>query len=231
MDTKKKVVSIVLASSLGIPGAVGFAAQTFSDEMAIEGAMGSIPLTVNLEEAFFGEGGCYQGQKPEEPIIINSISFITKADTTQLPEYKDYLVQGILYYTKEGVPEQRIFRDRVGTDSIEYSLVSRKEDVSAKFNLEAKANSFSFGLIRYDRYIEFDYLSSGEQCLYTLAMMMCITEKSSSRLNLILVDDLLDHLDKTNAETLFESLSKVEGIQFILAGVQECRIGEICIQI
>ena len=135
MDTKKKVVSIVLASSLGIPGAVGFAAQTFSDEMAIEGAMGSIPLTVNLEEAFFGEGGCYQGQKPEEPIIINSISFITKADTTQLPEYKDYLVQGILYYTKEGVPEQRIFRDRVGTDSIEYSLVSRKEDVSAKFNI------------------------------------------------------------------------------------------------
>ena len=104
-------------------------------------------------------------------------------------------------------------------------------EMAANFNLEAKANSFSFGIVRDKRYIEFDCLSSGEKCLYTLALMMCITERSKSALNLILIDDLLDHLDEDNAEKLFKSLSDIHNMQFILAGVKECNIKEICIQI
>lgn len=135
METKRKIVSVVIAASLGIPGTIKFVNQDFTDEMAIEGAMGVAPLHVNLEEAFFGKNGCYKGQKPSDPVIINSISFITKANTTQLPEYKDYLVQGILYYDSNGERTQRTFRDSVGIESKEYALVSKKESIAAKFNI------------------------------------------------------------------------------------------------
>ena len=96
--------------------------------------------------------------------------------------------------------------------------------VTTKFNLSEKSNSFSFGLERNGKYIPFDLLSSGEKCLYTIALMMCLTSTSKSMLKLILVDDLLDHLDDGNAKSLFESLYKVKDIQFILAGVQKCNI-------
>ena len=101
----------------------------------------------------------------------------------------------------------------------------------ARFNLEAKANSFSFGMIRNNKYIEFDCLSSGEKCLFTLALIMCILNRSESQVKTIIIDDSLDHLDSDNAIHLFETLSKIEGIQFILAGVKECSNAEICVRI
>ena len=98
----------------------------------------------------------------------------------------------------------------------------------AHFNLQAKANSFSFGLNRDDQYIQFDYLSSGERCLFTLALMMCILDKSDSHFRTILIDDLLDHLDDVNAESLFTSIKQISDIQFILAGVKECNDPTVC---
>lgn len=98
----------------------------------------------------------------------------------------------------------------------------------AKFNLSSKANSFSFGLIRDESYIEFDYLSSGERCLFTLAMIMCILNKSKSEIRTILIDDILDHLDNNNSDYLFDTLTKIDNIQFILAGVKECKYPDIC---
>lgn len=98
------------------------------------------------------------------------------------------------------------------------------DDVKMKFYLSDKANSFSFGLERNDKYIPFDLLSSGEKCLYTLAMMICLTQVSRCPLKLILIDDLLDHLDDDKAEKLFESLSNLkEDVQIILAGVKEVK--------
>lgn len=98
------------------------------------------------------------------------------------------------------------------------------DDVTMKFYLSDKANSFSFGLERNKKYIPFDLLSSGEKCLYTLAMMICLTEVSNSPLKLILIDDLLDHLDDDGADKLFESLSNMkEDVQIILAGVKEVK--------
>lgn len=98
------------------------------------------------------------------------------------------------------------------------------DDVRMKFYLSDKANSFSFGLERGSKYIPFDLLSSGEKCLYTLALMICLTEISSSPLKLILIDDLLDHLDDDKASKLFESLSNMDGkVQIILAGVKEVK--------
>ena len=105
------------------------------------------------------------------------------------------------------------------------------QPTTAEFNLVAKANSFSFGINRDGQYIEFDCLSSGERCLFTLALMMCILDRSESQVKVILVDDLLDHLDDANADSLFKSLSTVPDMQFILAGVKACSQDEMCYQV
>lgn len=102
------------------------------------------------------------------------------------------------------------------------SLLTDRE-MSCAFNLSDKANSFSFGCKREGRYIPFDLLSSGEKCIYTLALMMSIVQRCNSPLNVIMIDDLLDHLDDENAKMMFDSLSKIEEEQFILAGVKECK--------
>lgn len=103
--------------------------------------------------------------------------------------------------------------------------------VEASFHLSSKANSFSFGIIRNEKYIEYDLLSTGEKCLYSTALMMCLTAVSSSELKLILIDDLLDHLDDKNIELFFNALSTVQDIQFVLAGVQKCNIPEVIIEV
>ncbi len=95
------------------------------------------------------------------------------------------------------------------------------EPVSAKFNLSEKANSFSFGIVRDEKYIPFEVLSSGEQCMYVVAMMIHIVRNAKSSLKVILVDDLLDHLDDNHMTALLTSLSTIEDIQFILAGAKK----------
>ena len=85
--------------------------------------------------------------------------------------------------------------------------------------------------MRNGAYIEFDMLSSGEKCLYTLAMLIAITENSASDLKLILIDDLLDHLDDANIQTCFATLNNIEDIQVILAGVQPCNIDDMVIHV
>lgn len=92
--------------------------------------------------------------------------------------------------------------------------------VTTKFNLESKANSFSFGLVREGTYVPFNMLSSGEKCLYTLALMICLVNVSKSSLKLVMIDDLFDHLDDDNILKLFESLSAVSDVQLIFAGVK-----------
>lgn len=101
-----------------------------------------------------------------------------------------------------------------------YIQILLGDNVSTTFYLSSKANSFSFGLTRESKYIPFGLLSSGERCLFTLALMMAIVNNSNSALKLIMIDDLLDHLDDDNIKSLFESLNNVEGIQLVFAGVK-----------
>lgn len=101
------------------------------------------------------------------------------------------------------------------------------EPTKAMFNLQTKANSFSFGVDRAGKYIEYDYLSSGEKCLFSLALMLCLLARSNASLKVMLVDDILDHLDGQNAENLFKTLSSNSDVQFIMAGVKDCNIEEI----
>lgn len=100
------------------------------------------------------------------------------------------------------------------------------DSLQAKFNISAKSNSFSFGLVRDDKYIAYDQLSSGEKCLYTLALMICIIDSSKSPLKLMLCDDMFDHLDSQAVEGTFTALKAVNNIQFILAGVKDCKNAE-----
>lgn len=96
------------------------------------------------------------------------------------------------------------------------------DSLKAHFNISTKANSFSFGLIRDEVYIPYDLLSSGEKCLYTLALMICITNNNKSPLKLLLCDDMFDHLDSTSIENTFSALKNINNIQFIFAGVKHC---------
>lgn len=118
--------------------------------------------------------------------------------------------------------------ENLENDMSTYLTAMFNASTTAKFNLVSKANSFSFGLERDGQYIEFDYLSSGERCLFTLALIMCILDKSNSKVRTIIIDDILDHLDAANASYLFESLKQMKDIQFILAGVKECEDTTIC---
>lgn len=96
--------------------------------------------------------------------------------------------------------------------------------IEAAFHLGEKANSFSFGLIHNGTYIEYDLLSSGEKCLYTLALLIALVENSASPLKLIMIDDLLDHLDDGRITTCFATLYSCKNLQIIVAGVKPCKI-------
>lgn len=99
----------------------------------------------------------------------------------------------------------------------------KEPDVVCAFNVSGKANSFSFGLKRGDKYIPYNNLSSGEKCLYILAFMTCIIENSDSRVQTVIIDDMIDHLDDTNAEFVMTALDAYSGCQYILAGVKKLK--------
>ncbi|MBP5705921.1 MAG: AAA family ATPase [Spirochaetales bacterium] len=110
-----------------------------------------------------------------------------------------------------------------------------RDDLKAHFNVSTKANSFSFGLIRNGIYIPYDLLSSGEKCVYSLALMICIINECKSPLKVMLCDDMFDHLDNQAIENTFEALklynvieerNNRNKIQFIFAGVKECKNAE-----
>lgn len=94
------------------------------------------------------------------------------------------------------------------------------EGSKISFNLSSKANSFSFGLITNETYIPFETLSSGEKCMFTLALVTTIVRCSSDELKTVIIDDSLDHLDDDNINKVFEVLSSIEDVQYIFAGVK-----------
>lgn len=95
------------------------------------------------------------------------------------------------------------------------------DTTSAYFNLSSQANSFDFGLKRNDQIVYFNTLSSGEQCLYMFAFMVCLLfGDEEPALPIILLDDVFDHLDSNNVETIMNAinLAGYNGVQFVFAG-------------
>lgn len=97
-------------------------------------------------------------------------------------------------------------------------------NISFKFILDSKNNSFGFGIIRDKRFIKFDTLSSGEKCIVSIVLATGLISCNKSQIHLMLVDDALDHLDDEKADMFFSTLAKLGDTQFILAGVKKCNV-------
>ena len=95
------------------------------------------------------------------------------------------------------------------------------EEVSCKFNITAKSNSFSFGIVKDNKYIPYNLLSTGEKTLFAFALMNYIIINSNTSVNVIMLDDFLDHLDDTNFVNMINTVLKdSKETQIIMAGVK-----------
>lgn len=115
-------------------------------------------------------------------------------------------------------------------------VMFNNDNISAAFNVENKANSFSFGMYVNNKYIPYTSLSSGEKCQYMLAFLSTVIMKQSdNNLKAIIIDDYLDHLDSKAMKSGLAALVKIKeesDIQYILAGVAPCNIPGIkCIKV
>lgn len=97
--------------------------------------------------------------------------------------------------------------------------------ISAYFNVESKSNSFSFGVQRDGVYIPYDLLSSGEKCMYLVAFISYLA--STSPVNVVLVDDLFDHLDTPNLKFIIDGMKSISSVQYIIAGVQHIDANDV----
>lgn len=97
--------------------------------------------------------------------------------------------------------------------------------ISAYFNVESKSNSFSFGVQRDGVYIPYDLLSSGEKCMYLVAFISYLA--STSPVNVVLVDDLFDHLDRPNLKFIIDGMKSISSVQYIIAGVQDIDANDV----
>lgn len=101
------------------------------------------------------------------------------------------------------------------------------DTIQSAFIMESAANSFSFGIRLGGLYVPYDLLSSGEKCIYALAMMIALSVKSSSALKLLIADDILDHLDDIYAERCFKMLYNQNLVCAVIAGVKKCNDIEV----
>lgn len=89
-----------------------------------------------------------------------------------------------------------------------------------EFYLENKVNTFTFGLRRNNKFIPYDLLSSGEKCMVMLSLLTCLVKKIDSPLKVIMIDDLLDHLDDENIKKFIRAAKSEIDVQYIFAGVK-----------
>lgn len=89
--------------------------------------------------------------------------------------------------------------------------------ISAYFTLSEKSNSFEFGLVNDKGVnIPFETLSSGEKCVYMLALQSSLVDKSNS-LKVIILDDVFDHVDEGNIKRCINAARKFKSIQYMFA--------------
>lgn len=120
------------------------------------------------------------------------------------------------------------------------SLVSEQisayfgSNYAASFRMSTKSNSFEFGLVETNSnvYISYDNLSSGEKCMYAVALLFSLLRYNSQPINLIILDDVFDHLDSLALSKVIKTLnSSCKDIQFIIAGVlpkQDESLNSVC---
>lgn len=109
------------------------------------------------------------------------------------------------------------FKDMIETISSYLQKTFNTKKISAYFTLSEKSNSFEFGLIN-DKGIQipFETLSSGEKCVYMLALQSSLVDKSNG-LKVIILDDVFDHVDAGNIKRCVNASRKFKSIQYMFA--------------
>lgn len=87
-----------------------------------------------------------------------------------------------------------------------------------KFDVGGK-NKFAFGIIRDDKFIKYNQLSSGEKCMFSITLLFALLKLSDVPLKLVMIDDMLDHLDTNNLSKVIDYIANNQDIQVIFAGV------------
>lgn len=132
----KKVVSILVASATAA-GMVPVVKDFINTESCLDGILAENPYVLDLDEYYYGEKGV--SKDDNTPISIESISFVTDVNTSELPEYKAFMSKGILYYEdKANTQVRRAFCDCVPVDSVDYSIVAGKECVRTEYVVGTK---------------------------------------------------------------------------------------------
>lgn len=104
------------------------------------------------------------------------------------------------------------------SDRVSYHLSYMMPYTTFKFKLSLTSNSFEFGIVRNGNYVSFDTISSGEKTIVILALFEAILEIVKPKLSLIMIDDMLDHLDTNMFEKCMQFI-KNSNNQYIFAGV------------
>lgn len=113
-------------------------------------------------------------------------------------------------------------------DSLKDSMNSLMSTWTSKFdtvyfNNEQKKNTFEFGIKINGVKIPYTLMSSGEECLFSLALFISLVRISDTSLKLVMVDDAFDHLDDMTFSNLIGSLytpGEKKDYQLIVAGVK-----------
>ena len=141
MARKLLITGLSLALGISVAGA---SMEFVKSEKCIDGEAGVCSISIDFNEALYGEHGVAR-KTSKEGVLINEISFRTKTGIEDLPEYKAYCCQGILYYTdKDGNSMEKSFRDMISppeegeTDSEYDKVVKGQPSVKSKFILGKK---------------------------------------------------------------------------------------------
>lgn len=122
----KKVVSILIAGTIGVSGSLGV--KELTNQKNILSAVNVNPYVIELSSLDLQNS-------------IQEISFTTTCNTQELEPERSFLIQGIAWYTNDkGESVNRTFSDSVSNDSKDYSTVAGKEKTKSKFILGSVTN-------------------------------------------------------------------------------------------
>ena len=120
---------------------------------------------------------------------------------------------------EELLSQKSPFEELISYMNKKYIQIIFGEDAKILFqSVQDKANSFSFGIQRGSIYVPYDRLSSGEKCVFAVALLTALLESSSIPLKTILLDDIFDHLDLGRLEAISKIISQTN-LQLIIASV------------
>lgn len=125
--------------------------------------------------------------------------------------------------------QSRICTDAM--DSLSSSISSYVSNCFSRYSAlivgSDKSNSFSYGLVKDNTFIDYATMSSGERCMFTMCFILALSKLRNHEMPII-VDDIFDHLDDNNVSNLIESLYNMQGgPQVIIATAKDINFVDV----